>query len=292
MRPGLDKYMMRLRMESKKQENQSKTSIKSSDVVQTSDFVFSRIQREEGDSGSLLLAKRKDNRKQRYLVKHACTDCACNEFVYAKLAQAMGYCMPDAVLFQLSPDEKRSYFETEYIIGERYLNIIDANPTYERIREQATNWKHFFAFCALYAITNENDGIEILLADDNRIYRVDTTDAFPLSMWDLDMAGINQEIGGHNPYLEIKQQLLSRDFSEILNIANCNRYLEKCREISADSQSYFLEPFSRFREIPSSYIDDFLNTLCYFYPDYIGDYFKLYISAIQEQCTEYWKEKR
>lgn len=292
MHPGLDKYVMRLRMESKKHENQSKTSIKSPDVVQTSDFVFSRIQREEGDSGSLLLAKRKNNRKQQYLVKHACTDCACNEFVYTKLAQAMGYCMPDAVLFQLSPDEKRSYFKTEYIIGERYLNVIDANPTYERIREQAANWKHFFAFCALYAITNENDGIEILLVDDNRIYRVDTTDAFPLSMWDLDMAGINQEIGGHNPYLEIKQQLLSRDFSEILNIANCNRYLEKCCEISADSPSYFLEPFSRFREIPSSYIDDFLNTLCYFYPDYIGDYFKLYISAIQEQCTEYWKEKR
>ena len=292
MHPGLDKYMMRLRMESKKQENQSKTSIKSPDVVQTSDFVFSRIQREEGDSGSLLLAKRKNNRKQQYLVKHACTDCACNEFVYTKLAQAMGYCMPDAILFQLSPDEKRSYFKTEYIIGERYLNVIDANPTYERIREQAANWKHFFAFCALYAITNENDGLEILLADDNRIYRVDTTDAFPLSMWDLDMAGINQEIGGHNSYLEIKQQLSSRDFSEILNIANCNRYFEKCREISADSQSYFLEPFLRFREISSSYIDDFLNTLCYFYPDYIGDYFKLYISAIQEQCTEYWKEKR
>ena len=52
--------------------------------------------------------------------------------------------------------------------------------------------------------------------------------------------------------------------------------------------------FEKFTEcaVGDDYIDDFLNTLCYFYPDFIGDYFKRYISALQKQCAEYWKEKR
>ena len=70
-----------------------------------------------GDSGPLLLAKRKQNRAEQYLVKHAYTDCACNEFVYTKLAQAMGYSMPDVLLLRLSPQEKRPYFDTEYLIA-------------------------------------------------------------------------------------------------------------------------------------------------------------------------------
>lgn len=125
MHPGLNKYMMQLRMESKEKENQGKPPITSPDVVQTADFVFSRIPHQEGDSGRLLLAKQKADRNKRYLVKHAYTDCACNEFIYTKLAQVMGYSMPDAVLFQLSPGETRPYFKTEYIIGERYLNVTD-----------------------------------------------------------------------------------------------------------------------------------------------------------------------
>ena len=87
MHPGIDKYMMRLRMESKERENQSKPPISSPDAVQTADFVFSQFNPlgRIGDSGPLLLAKRKTNRKEQYVIKHACTDCACNEFVNENL---------------------------------------------------------------------------------------------------------------------------------------------------------------------------------------------------------------
>lgn len=299
MNAGLDKFMMRLRMESKTKENQNKPQITSSDVVQTADFVFSQGLHHDGDSGKLLLAKRKTDRKEQYLVKHEYTDCACNEFVYTKLVQAMGYSMPDAILFQLSPGEKRSCFKTEYIIGERYLTVVDPSPTYETVREKAKNWEHYFAFLGLYGLTDENDGIELLLANDERIYRVDTTDAFPISNYQLDVAGINKEINGYNkeisgynPYIETRKMLLSQDFSGILNLSSCNWCLKRCLKTDAGSLPYFLEPFARIRDIPSDYIDGFLNTLCYFYPDFIGDYFKLYLSALQEQCWAYYKEKR
>lgn len=289
---GFDNFKMRLRMESKEVENRNKSPLSSPDVVQTADFVFSKATEQGGDSGALLLAKRKTNKSERYLVKHAYTDCACNEFVYTKLAQAMGYCMPDAVLFQLSPGEKRPYFKSEYIIGEKYLNVLDAAPSYEKVRELAKNWEQYFSFLGLYALTAESDGVEILLADDHQIYRVDTTDAFPISNWHLDTAGINREINGLNPYEITKTQLLSQDFSHALNGSSCNWWLEKCLEIDPQSRPYFLEPFTRLQEVHSDYIDDFLNTLCYFYPDFIGDYFKLYISALQKQCADYLKEKR
>ena len=292
MFPGLEKQMMHLRIESKAEENRKKPPLISADVMQTSDFVFSRTLTHDGDSGKLLLAKLKADRKKKYLVKHEFTDCACNEFVYTKLAQAMGYCMPDAILLQLSPQEKRPYFKTEYIIGERYLNVLDPAPSYERIRKCAKNWKHFFAFCGLYALTGEADGIELLLADDNLIYRVDTTDAFPISNYQLDAAGINREIGGYYPYQEIKKQLLSSDFSQALKPSWCDPHLQSCAAKDPEGKKYFLEPFARLQKIPGDYIDDFLNTLCYFYPDFIGDFFKRYLSALQQQCYEYWKEKR
>lgn len=154
MHPGIDKYMMRLRMESKERENQSKPPISSPDAVQTADFVFSQFNPlgRIGDSGPLLLAKRKTNRKEQYVIKHACTDCACNEFVYAKLARAMGCTVPDTVLFQLSEGEKRKYFKTEYIIGSQYLDLEIESPTYTEIREKATNWSEYFSFLGMYAM--------------------------------------------------------------------------------------------------------------------------------------------
>lgn len=294
MHPGIDKYMMRLRMESKERENQSKPPISSPDAVQTADFVFSQFNPlgRIGDSGPLLLAKRKTNRKEQYVIKHACTDCACNEFVYAKPARAMGCTVPDTVLFQLSEGEKRKYFKTEYIIGSQYLDLEIESPTYTEIREKATNWSEYFSFLGMYAMFFESDSFETPLAKNGLIYRIDTTDAFPISTWQLDDAGINFSFEGKNPYDIRKKQLLSSDFSTALNTSWCDLYLENCLKKDADSRPYFLEPFARIQEISNDYVDDFLNTLCYFYPDFIGDYFKRYISALQKQCAEYWKEKR
>lgn len=284
--------LMNLRLEAKQLENQGKAAVTSPDVVQTADFVFSQALKHQGDSGKLLLAQRKGHPEEQYLVKHAYTDCACNEFIYTKLAQAMGYPMPDARLFWLSPEEKRRCFQTEYIIGTRYLTVVDKGPSYETIRKQAKNWKDFFAFFALYCITGEADGVEILLANDGIIYRVDTTDAFPLSTFQLDFAGINLEINGCNPYAATRVQLLNWDLSGILNAAICDWELEKALETDPESRPYFLEPFARIQEIRRDYIDDFLNTLCYFYPDYIGEFYKRYILALQKQCAGYLKEKR
>lgn len=81
MFPGIEKQMTRLRRESKAKENQKKPPLSSPDVVETADFVFAPFDPNE-----------------RFVVKHAFTDRACNEYIYAKLAQAMGYHVPKAFL--------------------------------------------------------------------------------------------------------------------------------------------------------------------------------------------------
>ncbi|WP_434511045.1 hypothetical protein [Desulfitobacterium sp. AusDCA] len=281
-------------MEDKAAENRTKTSLVSPDVLQTKDFVFSPIKplNRIGDSGALLLAKLKTDRRKRYLVKHAFCDCAANEFVYTKLAQAMDVRMPEAKLFQISEGEKRNYFKTEYILATKYLDLIDENPSYRIIREQALNWQDYFRFRAMYDMFLEGDSFEVLLASDRYIYRVDTTDAFLYSDHILARSGINIVIGNHNVKEQIKSEMLSRSYNSRWQYMDFEGTLKKLvTRYGNECIKPFLDSFTRIQDVPKDYIDSFLNTLCYFYPDFIGDYFKLFITALQRVSYEYLRTK-
>ncbi len=196
--------------------------------------------------------------------------------------------MPDAKLFRLSSGEKRPYFKTEYIIGAKYLNVIDACPSFEKMQSIAQNWREYFGFWALYSMFVEGDGMEVLLADDGYIYRVDTTDAFTCSNYYLDNAGIDRVIQGLNLNAVIKGMLLSQDFNRLWDNAGFDADLQRCINLyGIESRDLYLKPFSQIQEVSDSYIDSFLNTLCYFYPDYIGDYYKLFIYALQSASAEF-----
>ena len=287
--------MRDLRLKDKAVENSTKPPLISNDVRETRDFVFSPIMPNNriGDSGSLLLAKKKNNRMNQYLIKHAFCDCAVNEFVYTKLALAMGLKMPEAVLFRISDGEKRKYFGTEYILGTQYLNLAIENPTYDEIREQAINWQDWFRFLALYEMFTECDSFETPLASDGHIYRVDTSAAFPTSELFLSLAGLNVEREGQNVKESMKQRMLSHPFEKCWDYFNLDEAVEKYTiRYGIECAELYLEPFSLIQGISDDYIDEFLNTLCYFYPDFIGDYFKQFISALQNKAEELLKAKR
>ena len=281
-----------LRLQDKAQENRIKLPLISDDARETSDFIFSPIMPNGrvGDSGSLLLAKKKDNRKNQYLIKHAFCDCAVNEFVYTKLALAMNLKMPEAVLFKLSNGEKRKYFETEYILGTRYLDLKIESPTYAEICAQAINWQDYFRFQALYDIFLEGDSFETPLSSDGYIYRVDASNAFPTSERFLSQAGLNVNIDGQNVKESIKQRMLSYPFENCWDHYNFDKAIEKYEtRYGRECAKLYMDPFALVQDIPNDYIDDFLNTLCYFYPDFIGDFFKQFISALQKKAKKVLK---
>lgn len=142
-------------------------------------------------------------------------------------------------------------------------------------------------------MTGEADGVEFPLVDDGYIYRVDTTDAFPISNYQLDLAGVSQKYMGVVANDAVRQSLQSFDLSDVINLSRCNLILEYCREKDAQiGEAKFFEPFEKIQEISDSYIDSFLNTLCYFYPDYVGDFFKRYLAALKLQSASYIESKR
>lgn len=288
----LQSILRNARLAYKRKENRGKPPLDSSDVVRTEDFVFRPYTDRTGDSGKLLLAQSRAVKDEVYLVKHELVDCACNEFVYTKLAQAMGYTMPDAVLFSLSPGKDFRLFDTEYVIGERFLNVIDPHPKFDTIRQKASNWVQYFSFWGLFCITGESDSMQLLLADDSKIYRIDTTSAFPVSDLMLNMAGVDMEFGGQNPNEAVKQSFAEMDLSNTLDVTACDRVLKTVSGLDQQAEHCFFEPFQRIQDVNDSLIDDILNTLCYFYPDYVGEFFRRYFKELKVQCRSYLKVKR
>lgn len=285
--------LSQLRLESKALENISKPPLTPNDsVCQTKDFVFSPFHPHEdyGDSGPLLLAKHRKNKAVKYVVKHAYTDCAANEFIYTKLAQSMGLKMPNPVLFQISPEEKRRHWKTEYILGTQFLDLDIEAPTYEQIREKAHNWQDYFHFRAMYDMCMEADSFETPLATDGFIYRIDTSASFVLADEMMCMAGIHKPINGIIPSEFIKSYLEEYDYSACLNVRYFTERLSLFAErYTQESIPFYLDTFKRLLDIKPEHIDSYLNILCYFYPDLIGDYFKRYIDNLMTQSQLFLK---
>lgn len=289
------RFQQKLRMENKRQENQVKPPLYASDVKMTTDFTFASFTPFEqiGDSGHLLLAKCKSDRSQRYIIKHEYTDCAANEFVYTKLAQAMGFKMPNAVLFQISENEKRKHFKSEYILGTSFLDVVLKDPSYEQIRENALNWEDFFHFKAMFDMFLESDGFETPIAKDGYLYRIDTSASFNLPIYVFDFGGINQEFRCMNPKEYFVKYINQISYDDLWQCIDFNSSLERLiQTYDADGKRPYMETFSLIQDIHSDYIDDFLNTLCYFYPDFIGDYYKQFILALQKRSEIFLKERK
>jgi len=274
------------RIERKITENQHKdphnTLFLSSDILNAADFTFTPFvqRRGMGDSGNLLLAVNKYDSTQRYIVKHAFCDCAANEYIYSKIAQAIGLKMPDVKLFYLENPLDNTLFDTEYIVGIEYLNIVEKHPS-AKTRETSRNPDDYYKFNTLYELFLESDRFETALADDGYIYRFDTTAAFLFN--DNLILAMSTSF---NP-LDITQyaeRVVPGQWSVSKLDAMMKRLIERNGE---DKAEILLDPLYWLKLVPKSYIDRFLETLCYFYPDSVGDYYRRFLFEMQESLERY-----
>lgn len=287
----MNSILKAIRLESQKKNNKGKPKLISEDVLETEDFNFSPINplNRVGDSGELLLASSRKDNTEKYLIKHEYCDCAANEFVYSKLARAMGLHIPESRLFRISENESRDCFKSGYTIGAVYLDVKDPDPSYEKIRNCSSNWEEYYSFMALYYFFLESDSFEILLTDEDLIYRVDTADAFLLSEFFLSQAGLDVDTPSGNLQEIMKKTLMEnhqkKDFWQYVDFYK--KMEENIEKYGKESRKGFLCPFYEIQGISQIYIDDFLNTLCYFYPDFIGDCYKLFIGAAQKKAKSF-----
>ena len=285
-----ENWCREIRLQSQIKNNALKPKLNTKDVLETADFTFSPIRPFDrvGDSGNLLLTKRKVSRREQYLVKHEFCDCAANEFIYSKLACAMELHIPESKLFHISEGEKRKYFKTGYTVGARYLTLSDPGPSYELIRSSAVNWEEYFSFWALYLLFLESDSFEVVLNDENYIYRVDTTAAFHLGDWQLSKAGLDIDSPNGNIQQLTRKMMLDSLKEDYWEYNQLEKWLaDTIDKYGEESRKGFLAPFYEIQGIQESYIDDFLNTLCYFYPDFVGDCYKQFIKAAQKKSHDF-----
>ena len=254
----------------------------SPDCRQTKDFLFTPYaQDREGQSGSLLLASGKANPAERYVIKHTYACDPANEFVYYKLAAAIGALMPEIKLFDCLNDMKKTRFAVRHICGSRVIDC-QVTKTFSEKLDKALNPQNHFYHCALSTLLDQDDKVQFLLGRDNRLYGYDAAQSF--NMEDQTMTAA---IGGvlNNPlwgflFAPTFDRAASVYWSSILTSTS---WIEDFRKEHGDGcVPHLLYPFRAFQEISQSYIEDFLKTLNCFYPDNVVDYYRRFIANAQQ----------
>ena len=125
---------------------------------------------EFGDSGAMELATSKTDPSEQYVIKRGNTypEIACNEFMYHKVATALGLYTQEVKLITGSKDYRRSA-AIRYVPSAREFRLKESN---------GENYRAFFEFEALFIILNEDDSHEYYLDEQGRMFKLDNATAF------------------------------------------------------------------------------------------------------------------
>ena len=170
-------------------QRKMKIAIAAPDVRVLDDFKVTPFAQERGsgDSGSLLLATNRNDPSEQYVLKHEFCHNAANEYVFSKLALAIGAKVPDTKLFIQNGLPEFSPLRSVYIVGSRLFEVKDESPSLKTMMAEAENWRDYFYHATLSFLVGEDDPEPLLLGADGYVYRLDASEAF--SMDQLLMAG-------------------------------------------------------------------------------------------------------
>lgn len=260
----------------KKVENANKKIELLADILDTKDFTFKKY-RSGGDSGSLLLATNKKDKTEKYIIKHEYFDCACNEYMYSKIGNEMGISIAPVKLFKVT--DKKSLFKSDFVCGIKYYEEgerIGCKYIKEH-KNEIKNWKDFLKFEGMENLFLESDGMEVI-KNGKFIYRIDTTASFSLSHMYIEYLGYEGEFEEIDiGKFAIRNIMKLANFDENNMLKNWEISLKIFKKnCNAQELQYYLEPFYKFLDVEDSKIKKWCDTICYFYPDVIGDFYKTY----------------
>lgn len=274
----------------KENENKNRSIPISDDILYISNFTLEKFPN-SGDSGDLYLATNKRNPNEKYILKHEYYDCACNEYMYSKIGSKMGIKIAPVKLFVL--DNKKNKFKSDFVCGIKYLEnceFVDFDYI-EKNKNNITNWKDYFRMFCLESLFEEGDGIEVVRYN-NEIYRLDTTDAFTISdfyihplAYDYNNNDINIREFANKTILQLaKGNKKTRIFMWKHNIDYFkenfeNKYLD-----------YYLETYKLLEKVTDKDIEEWTNILTFFYPNIIGEYFKICFTNLKSDVKKFLTE--
>lgn len=267
-------------------ENRNKTIPKSDDILFTDDFTFKKFFH-NGDSGELFLATNKHNKNEKYIIKHEYYDCACNEYMYSKIGNKIGVKIAPVKLFVVN--DKDNQFKSDFVCGIKYFEDFK-EISFDNIKINFDNWQDYYRMHCLESVFDESDGIE-LVKNNNYIYRIDTTDAFTISDYDISLLA----------YSSIQNGINIKQFASINILKKANRNLNYrisnwnfninffVKKFGQEYFDYYIDTLKLLSKIKEKDINEWTNTLTLFYPNIVGDYFKTYLRNLKLDIDEFIK---
>ena len=162
----------------------------------------------------------------------------------------------------------------------KWINYIDENPDFGTVIKSKNDFD-YYSFFTLHKIFLENDLPQIVLADDGYIYRIDCSDAFAIDDMTLMSAGINAEKDKNYDTRELSS-INNHRFGKYWELHDIDRTIQHyIREFGYNEVFQLLQPLYAIQKVRKPYIDKFLNTLCYFYPECVGEYYNEFFAKLK-----------
>lgn len=272
----------------KLEENKNRSIPISPDILYISDFTLEKYAN-GGDSGDLYLAVNKHNPLEKYVLKHEYYDCACNEYMYSKIGNKMGIKVAPVKLFIL--DNKKKAFKSDFVCGIKYFEDCEhVNFDYiKKHKNDIDNWMDYFRMRSLESLFGEGDGIEVVKYH-QELYRIDTTDAFNLSEYFIHLLAYNfSDENGKNIRKMTQREILLNAFGATTSrmdmwMIGLKSFLNLYGE---EYLPYYLETFRLLWKVSEEDMEEWTYILTWFYPNVIGEYFKIYLINLKLDAEEF-----
>jgi len=231
-----------------------------------------RLPDEAGDSGVLEIAVSKTGTGEQYIIKRGNTypEIACNEFLYHKVADALGMYTQEVRLITGSKDYRRSA-AIRYAPDAKEFSLKTASED---------NFRAFFEFEALYIILNESDSHEYYLDEQGKLFKLDNAASF-------NVEHVTVMLFDGNPI----GKLFIPDINAPLNAVGYDCYEIKQRDISRTHGNKAVEAFlsivRRFAEFDETVLYEAYEALEKQYPQALCRYYNDFIRIRKKTCNRY-----
>lgn len=251
--------------------------------LNTEDYDFSFF-REGGFSGTLYLASDKQDPSSKLLVKHQNPCSACNEFMYARLAQLLDIPASDTYLFRVAKEDSRR-FKSPFVVGIRYIDGLRAF-TREEVRQSPSATADYAAHYALAVLFHQDDLIQLSMDPNGRIIGFDFTECFNLT--ELSLNGLL-----HSPELGLRSLLNNlqsfRDSDFQTKAASGAKVLANHLNAVSIEDIYpiYHKVMKQFCQLSPQKLETLYDALDEIYPIEVSVYFEEYLAELQWKIQTY-----
>jgi len=253
--------------------------MKDPNILQEKDFKYEVFKPSVGsDSGVLMIATKLNDENEQYVVKCQVEWNPVSEFIYHKIASALGMYTQDVKLF-------KKLLEAKHACGIRYCANARKADGYDA---DNPNRADFFRFNALFQILGEDDSEEFYTDEQDRVFKLDNAEAFSLSS---TYGLLIKKAKTKSQWIKMAMDEELEKYYGNLNKQICRMLADKLLEVFGEKAlKIYLDTFIRFSELNLSMLDEAFTSLDKIYPKTFSEYLRRYLEERQPLCRVFIEE--